>query len=148
MRFAPIAAVAALSLATIATPSVAAGDALGSPTATVVLTAKSADIGVGYTWGDATLTYNHKKYHFSVTGGTIAAVGYSEATGKGTVYNLHRAEDFAGTYAAAAGEATLGEGIGGKVLENKNGVRIKIEMASKGARLAAAASGITFTLKQ
>ncbi|GBR08757.1 hypothetical protein [Acetobacter oeni] len=147
MRFAPIAAVAALSMATFAAPVLAAEATMGTPSGTLLMTAKSADIGVGYTWGDATLMYNHKSYHFSVSGAQIAAVGFSEVTSKGTVYNLHKAADFAGTFAAADGEATLGNGLGGAVLENKNGVRIKIESTAKGARLSAGGQGLTFTLK-
>ncbi|NHO31540.1 hypothetical protein [Acetobacter fallax] len=147
MRFAPIAAVAALSMATFAAPVMAAEATMGTPSGSIVLTAKSADLGVGYTWGDATLTFNHKAYHFSVSGAQIAAVGFSEVTSKGTVYNLHKASDFAGTFASASGEATLGNGLGGAVLENKNGVRIKIESTAKGARLAASGQGLTFTAK-
>lgn len=146
MRFAPMAAVAALSLASFTAPVMAAAP-LGAPSGTITLTAKSADLGVGYTWGDATLVFDHHTYHFSVTGAQIAAVGFSEVTSKGTVYNLHKASDFEGTFASVSGEATLGTGLGGAVLENKNGVRLKIESTAKGARLAAAGQGLTFKLK-
>ncbi|NHN83455.1 hypothetical protein GOB93_02220 [Acetobacter musti] len=147
MRFVPFAAAAAFSMAAFAAPVMAAEATMGTPSGTLVMTAKSADLGVGYTWGDASLVFNHKTYHFSVSGAQIAAVGFSEVTSKGTVYNLHRASDFAGTFAAANGEATLGNGLGGAVLENKNGVRIKIESTAKGARLSAGGQGLTFTPK-
>ena len=124
-----------------------AEDALGDPTAKVTITAKSADLGVGYTWGGGKLTYKNHTHSFKISGGTIAAVGFSTIKGTGTVYNLHALKDFNGTYIAAHGEATLGLGLGGAVLENKNGVRIKIETISEGARLASSAQGITFTLK-
>lgn len=147
MKIASVAAAAALSLAAFSAPSFAAGSAMGTPSGTLVMTAKSADIGVGYTWGDAALTFNHKTYHFSITGAQIAAVGFSTVTSRGTVYNLHKASDFAGTYASATGEATVIGGLGGAILENKNGVRIKIESTAKGARLAAGGQGLTFTMK-
>ncbi|GAN64343.1 hypothetical protein AA0313_1025 [Acetobacter indonesiensis NRIC 0313] len=148
MRLASFAAVAALTFSTASlAPAAYAADAMGSPTGKITLSAKSADVGVGYTWGDGTLSYGGKSYKFAITGGTIAAVGFSKIEGVGTVYNLHRVQDFAGTYAAAHGEATLGSGLGGAVLENKNGVRIKIETISKGARLAGSAQGLTFELK-
>lgn len=147
MRFSSVVATAALAVSFGAASAAHAADTLGAPTAKLTLTAKSADIGLGYTWGDGTLTYAGKAHAFSITGGTIAAVGFSKIEGTGTVYNLHRLKDFNGTYAAAHGEATLGQGLGGAVLENKNGVRIKIETISQGARLAGSAQGLTLTLK-
>ncbi|MGD7069310.1 hypothetical protein [Acetobacter sp. AAB5] len=146
MRFSSFFAAAALAASASFIPVAHAEDAMGSPTATVTITARSADLGVGYTWGGGRLRYGGKTYKFSITGGTIAAVGYSKIEGKGTVYNLHRLSDFNGTYGAAHGEATLGQGLGGAVLENKNGVRIKIETISQGARLAGSAQGLTLTL--
>lgn len=149
MRLTSVAAAAALTFATASlTPAAYAEDALGKPTGTITLTAKSADVGLGYTWGDATVRFGGHTYKYNITGGNIAAVGFSKIEGKGTIYNLHRAEDFAGTYGALHGEATLGNGLGGAVLENKNGVRIKIETATKGARLASSAQGLTFELKK
>ena len=147
MRFYSAVATAVLAVSFAGAPAAHAADALGAPTATLTLTAKSADIGLGYTWGSGKLTYGGKVHTFSITGGTIAAVGFSKIEGTGTVYNLHRLKDFDGTYAAAHGEATLGQGLGGAVLENKNGVRIKIETISQGARLAGSAQGLTLTLK-
>lgn len=147
MRFSSVVAVAALAVSFGAASAAQAADAMGAPTARLTLTAKSADIGVGYTWGEGKLTYGGKTHSFSITGGTIAAVGFSKIEGTGTVYNLHRLKDFDGTYAAAHGEATLGQGLGGAVLENRNGVRIKIETISQGARLAGSAQGLTFKLK-
>lgn len=147
MRFYSAVATAVLAVSFAGAPVAHAADALGAPTATLTLTAKSADIGLGYTWGSGKLTYGGKVHTFSITGGTIAAVGFSKIEGTGTVYNLHRLKDFDGTYAAAHGEATLGQGLGGAVLENKNGVRIKIETISQGARLAGSAQGLTLTLK-
>ncbi|MBV1836978.1 hypothetical protein [Acetobacter estunensis] len=145
MRFAPIAAVAALSFASFAAvPAAMAADTMGRPSGTVTIRTKSADVGVGYTWGEATLRFAGHTYRYKVTGGQIAAVGFSEVVSKGEVYNLHRAADMAGTFAQANGEATLGSGLGGGVYENKNGVRLKIESSAKGARLSAGAGGLTF----
>ncbi|MBF0861903.1 hypothetical protein HKD22_07260 [Gluconobacter kanchanaburiensis] len=131
-----------------AAPTVHAADTLGTPVGHVTLSARSADVGIGYTWGDGTLTYGHQTYHFKVTGANIAAVGYSALKAEGTVYNLKHLHDFDGSYGALAGEATLDKGLGGAVLTNSNGVRIKIETATQGARLAAGAQGLTFTLSR
>ncbi len=113
----------------------------------VTIAAKSADVGVGYTWGDGVLRYDGHIYHFNVKGLDVAAVGYSKIVGHGRVYNLHHLHDFNGTYGAANGEATIAHGVGGRFLENGNGVQLRITDITKGARLAGGAQGIELTLK-
>ena len=54
---------------------------------------------------------------------------------------------FSGTYGGANGEATAGNGIGGEFLTNGNGVQIRIDDVSKGARLTGSADGIQLTLR-
>ncbi|MDG6094064.1 hypothetical protein LOC54_02860 [Acetobacter sp. AN02] len=135
--------------AAVALPAYAASeDAMGEQTGTVVLTAKSADVGVGYTWGEGTLHFKGKVYHFTISGGQIAAVGFSKYESRGVVYNLHKVSDFSGTFATLSGEATLVKGVGGSVLENSNGVRLKLETAANGARLAASGQGLSIKLKE
>ena len=119
----------------------------GPVSATVVITAQGAAAGIGYTWGDGTLRYGGRTYRFSVSGVTVADVGYSKVVGRGRVYNLKRLQDFSGTYAAATGEATVVNGIGGQVLRNGNGVEIRVDNITKGARLQGSADGIKLTLK-
>ncbi len=51
--------------------------------------------------------------------------------GHGRVYNLKHLHDFDGTYGAANGEATLGNGIGGRYLKNGNGVELRIDDITK-----------------
>lgn len=145
-RTAPV----ALAMAALASlPAQAkSDDAMGNPVGKITLTAQSADVGVGYTWGQGILSYNHHVYHFKVSGANIAAVGYSKIKATGTVYNLKHLHDFDGGYGALNGEATLDKGLGGAVLSNSNGVRIKVTSATKGARLAAGAQGLTFTIEQ
>ena len=119
----------------------------GPPSGSITMVARGAAVGVGYTWGDGTLRYGGRSYHFSVNGITVADVGYSKVSGSGRVYNLHRLQDFSGTYVAATGEATLVNGIGGQVLKNGNGVEIRVDQITRGARLQGSADGITLTLK-
>ena len=119
----------------------------GPVSGTISMTAQGAAVGVGYTWGDGSLRYGGRTYHFTVNGVTIADVGYSRVTGRGRVYNLHRLQDFSGTYAAATGEVTAGNGIGGQVLKNANGVEIRVDQITRGARLQGSADGIKLTLK-
>jgi hypothetical protein len=120
----------------------------GPVNATLTISAQGAAAGVGYTWGDGILKYHGKSYHFTVNGVSIADVGYSKVTGTGRVYHLKTLKDFSGTYAAATGQATAGTaGIGGQILENANGVQIRVDQVSRGARLQGSVDGITLTLK-
>ncbi len=119
----------------------------GPASGTITLTAQGAAAGVGYTWGDGVLRFGGRSYHFTVNGVTIADVGYSKVSGRGRVYNLKRLQDFSGTYVAATGEATAGNGIGGQVLRNANGVQIRVDTVTRGARLQGSADGIKLTLK-
>ena len=121
MRMANLAAgLAFIAVPAFAAPALAARDpaAPGPVSGHVTITAKAADVGVGYTWGDGVLRYKGHDYHFNVKGVDVAAVGYSSVVGHGRVYNLKRLSDFSGTYGAANGEATLGNGIGGRYLRN------------------------------
>ncbi len=119
----------------------------GPVSGTITMTARGAAVGVGYTWGDGLLRYGGRTYHFSVNGVTVADVGYSRVSSRGRVYGLKRLQDFSGTYAAATGEATLVNGIGGQILRNANGVQIRVDQVTRGARLQGSADGITLTLK-
>ena len=135
---------AALSPASAATDPAAPGPVNG----TISLSAQGAAAGVGYTWGDGVLTFHGRKYHFTVNGVSIADVGYSKVTGTGRVYHLKDVKDFSGTYAAATGQATAGSSsIGGQILQNANGVQIRVDQVSRGARLEGSVDGIKLTLK-
>ena len=119
----------------------------GPVTGTIILSATGAAAGVGYTWGDGTLTFRGKKYPFSVNGVSIADVGFSRIRGRGRVYKLKNVDDFSGTYVAATGEATVVNGVAGRILENAAGVQIRVDEVTRGARLQGSADGIKLTLK-
>ena len=131
-----------------ATPTFAQADpaAPGPVVGRVVISARAAAVGVGYTWGNGTLTYHGHRYRFTVKGVTIADVGYSRILGHGRVYNLHRLSDFSGNYGAATGEATLVNGLGGQFLKNAQGVELRIDDVTRGARLSGSADGIQLEL--
>ncbi|MGI3777280.1 MAG: hypothetical protein ACRYGC_08305 [Janthinobacterium lividum] len=113
----------------------------------VTIVAKAAALGVGYEWGSGTLSYRHHTYHFTVKGVSVADVGFARIVGHGRVYKMDHLSQFSGTYGGASGEATLGNGIGGQFLTNANGVQIRIDDVSKGARLTGSADGIQLTLR-
>ncbi len=143
------AGLAAAACITAATPAMAQKDpgAPGPVDARITLVARSAAVGVGYTWGDGTLYYNHHSYHFSVRGVSVADVGFSRIVGHGRVYNLHKVADFSGTYAASTGEATAGRGLAGQILVNGAGVQIRVDDVTRGAELAGSADGIQLQLR-
>ena len=119
----------------------------GPVSGTLAINARGAAAGIGYTWGDGSLRYGGRVYRFTVNGVSIADIGFSRVRGTGRVYNLHRLQDFSGTYVAASGQATLVEGIGGQVLKNSNGVEIRVDNVTRGARLQGSADGIKLTLR-
>lgn len=141
-------ALAATSFALVSAPTFAKDPGVSGPvTGNIILEAKGAAVGVGYTWGDGILTFRGKSYPFSVNGVTVADVGFSKVSGRGRVYHLRKLSDFSGTYAAATGEATLVNGVAGQVLQNANGVQIRIDNVTRGARLQGSADGIKLELK-
>lgn len=148
MRFSGLSTTVALgALAVASLPSARAADGPGPVVGTVTITAQAAAIGVGYTWGHGVLHFRHHTYRFSVKGVTVADVGYAHVVGHGRVYKMERLSQFSGTYGGATGEATLDKGIGGQFLTNGNGVQIRVDQVSRGARLAGSADGIQLTLR-
>ncbi len=100
-------AIAATSIVALSSPAQAAPDALGKPVAHFSLEAKSADIGIGFTWGEGKLTYKGAHTASRSPAGISRPSVFSRITTTGTVYNLKNLHDFDGGYAALNGDATL-----------------------------------------
>ena len=115
---------------------------------TVVLTSHAIAVGVGYEWGSGVLRFHGHRYPFIVKGLSIADVGMAKVQARGRVYGLHNLADFSGTYAAVTGEATVGQGEGGQFLKNGNGVELRLDQSTKGARLTGSGGGVDITLRQ
>lgn len=113
------------------------------PSGTIYMTFHSADVGVGYTWGEGVLKYRGKSYNFRIKGGDIVALGFSKSQATGHVYNLKHLYDFAGNYASASGEATAGVGVGAANLKNTKNVVIAFDTKTMGGRVAGAPGGFT-----
>jgi len=114
---------------------------------TLTVTATSAALGIGWSWGKGTLTlHNGKEYHFKVSGLDVVAVGFKQATGVGTVYNLKNVKDFEGTYVAATASGTVGGGMGASSMRNDKGVVINLSGVGQGVDLRLAVSGMTVKL--
>lgn len=113
---------------------------------TITLRAKSADVGVGWTWGNGVLHWHGHNYPFTVKGLNVAAVGYSTVDAHGVVHHLKNLHDFDGTYASSTGSVTVDKGVEGEALVNGNGVQIDISGDTKGARLSGSVDGIELRL--
>ena len=120
---------------------------LGPASGLITISARGVAAGVGYTWGDGVLRYGGHKYPFSINGLSVLDAGFSRVRGRGRVFNLHRLQDFSGTYVAATGEATFGKGSAGQVMRNGAGVEIRMDQVTEGARLQGSADGVRLALK-
>jgi len=116
------------------------------PDAMLKLTDRDAAIGVGFSWGKGTLSFNGKTYPVKVEGLSVGEVGVNQAEAVGRVYNLKRLEDFSGNYTAAGASGTVGGGAGVTAMRNQNGVTIEMTSTTQGASLKLAAEGIKLSL--
>ena len=114
---------------------------------TFAVTATSAALGVGWSWGHGILTLNDGSQHkFKVSGLDVVAVGFKKATASGKVYNLKNVADFEGQYVAATAGITVGGGANAASLKNDRGVVMNVGSTSQGVDFRLAASGITVKL--
>lgn len=142
---------ASLGLAATALPTgVHAADPFkpGRIDGSVMLTSHAVAVGIGYEWGSGVLHFHGHRYPFSVKGLSVADVGVAKVRATGRVYGLHNLADFSGTYAAVTGEATIGRGEGGQFLKNDKGVELRLDQATKGARLTGSGGGVDIALTQ
>jgi hypothetical protein len=144
------AAIAALSVCALAScapkpPPPSAAD-LGLKEGTVTFSGGAVAIGIGFQWGNGTLTFRGQQYQFRVNGLTVVDVGASRITGSGTVRNLHNVADFSGNYVSIAAGATVAGGGSVGSLRNQNGVVIDGVTTAQGVRLTLAPGGVNITL--
>ena len=118
------------------------------PDATVTLTEGTVAVGIGFSWGKGTLTYQGKKYPLKVQGLSVGEVGVTRATATGEAYNLKKLADFDGNYVAAGAEATVAGGAGVTAMKNQNGVVIELKSTTQGASLKLAAEGIKLSVEK
>jgi len=119
-----------------------------STEATLTLSEGSVAVGIGFSWGKGTLTYQGKTYPVKVEGLTVGEVGINRATATGKVTNLQKVADFSGTFTAASAGATVGGGAGATIMKNQNGVVVELTSTTQGASLKLGAQGIKLTLAQ
>ena len=120
----------------------------GTPDGTVKISGGSVAAGIGFSWGSGVLTYQGKEYPFSVSGLSVADVGISQAEASGEVSHLKKLADFNGNYTGVSAGATVAGGGGGTVLQNQNGVVLKLTGTTQGLKFKLGVDGVKITLKQ
>jgi hypothetical protein len=113
---------------------------------TVTFTGGAVAIGIGFQWGNGTLTYQGQQYPFKLNGLSVVDVGVTRMTGTGTVRNLHNVADFSGNYVSVSAGATIAGGGSVTTLRNQNGVVIDGITTAQGVRLTLAPGGVNVTL--
>jgi hypothetical protein len=126
-------------------PSATAAN-LGPTEGTISFRGGAIAIGVGFQWGNGTLTYQGQQYQYRMNGLSVLDVGASSVTGSGTVRNLYKVADFSGNYVAATAGATVAGGGSVTSLRNQNGVVIDGITTAQGVRLTLAPGGVSITL--
>lgn len=139
-----IGALASCSSPPPAAPATAANP--GATDGTVAFTGGAVAVGIGYQWGNGTLTYQGRQYPFRMTGLSVVDVGVTRVTGTGTVRNLRNVADFSGNYVAGSAGATVAGGGSVTAMRNQNGVVIDGIATSQGARITLAPQGVNITL--
>jgi hypothetical protein len=138
--------ICALTSCTSQPPPAATAANLGATEGAVSFSGGAIAVGVGFQWGNGTLTYQGQQYQFQMNGLSVLDVGVSSVTGRGTVHNLYKVSDFSGNYVAATAGATVAGGGSVTSLRNQNGVVIDGITTAQGVRLTLAPGGVSITL--
>lgn len=116
-------------------------------TATIEFKGGAIAVGVGFSWGGGTVTFDGKQYPISVNGLSALDVGASKYSASGTVRNLHNIKDIEGTYVAGELGATVAGGGSVSSMKNDRGVVIEFNTTRAGLQFTIAPKGATIRLK-
>jgi len=117
------------------------------PSGTVSIDLTSVAAGVGTSWGSGVLRYQGNTYRFRVTGLTVGDVGISTVSAVGNVYNLNRASDLAGNYAAVGAGIAVAGGVSGVTMQNHKGVQIQLYSVVQGVQLTIGPQGFNIEMR-
>lgn len=112
----------------------------------VELRATTVGAGLGVSLGEGVLTVGGRSIPFRVHGVGIGSLGVARVAAAGTVRNLDRVEDLAGTYLAVEAGAAAGRGASVVRMRNARGVVLELDGDLSGALLAAGARGVRLDL--
>ncbi len=118
------------------------------PSATLTLEYTVFGVGVGISKGGGVLTLkNGAQYEFTLEGANVGTFGGGKVLAAGRVYNLSKADDFSGGYAAAgAGFAILVGSSISNLKNQRNDVRLVLQSTVEGLGIGLGASGTTIEL--
>ena len=117
-----------------------------TPDATLRVSAKQLSAGAGFSWGGGVLRYKGQEYPIKVDGLTVGTIGLTQIDAAGEVFDLHKLEDFDGTYFGAGAGSTIGGGAGKLVMKNQNGVVLHVQATTLGVGLTVGVSGVKLAL--
>ena len=118
------------------------------PIGQVTINLTEIGVGVGVQWGNGTLTYKGNQYTFKAKGLQIAAVGIKSATLTGDVYNMTDVGQFPGQYVGAGAGAAVGAGKEALVLQNQQGVRMRLNADQKGVSVSVGPEGFNVVMEK
>lgn len=130
-----------------AAPGLAAAQGAAHPPPQVELHATAIAAGVGFVIGDGMLTFQGRTHGFSISGFSVVDVGVAGLTAQGSVEGLRELSQFGGNYVAFEAGATAAGGAGLLAMRNQNGVVLRLQATSRGARLALAPEGLLIRLR-
>ena len=122
--------------------------AASKPDATITISTGSVAAGIGWSWGQGTLTYKGKEYPLAVKGLSIGKVGITKNTASGEVYHLKSLKDFDGNYTAAGAGITIAGGRSAVDMTNQNGVRVRVISTNRGVDLTLGGGGVDLRIKK
>ena len=125
---------------------VSSASAFATPVANISFHGGSVAFIGGVNWGSGRMRYQGRRYGLKVSGVSIGAIGASSYDAVGQIYNLRRASDVEGAYAAVEASATAGAGAGEIDMKNDKGVEIRAHSTSAGLKLQLGGSGVNIRL--
>jgi len=119
-----------------------------TPDAVIKLQGGSVAVGIGYSWGGGTLTYQGKNYPLEVKGLSVGDVGATSYDTAGSVYHLNKLSDFDGNYTAVGTGVTVAGGASAATMRNQNGVVINLVSTTQGLKFSFGAAGVSMKVKK
>jgi hypothetical protein len=129
-------------------PVIAAEDSKLDQTGTIEVEQYQISLLYSGNIGGGKLHFQEQTYEFSIGGLGIGGVGASKITAQGEIYNLRDIGDFEGAYGQARyGYVFEKKSKGELLMENANGVVIRMAAKRKGLALSMGADAIYIRMK-
>ena len=113
----------------------------------VELETRQVAAGIGFHWGQGTLSFEGRQHAFRVKGVSLMDAGVAKMIAEGEVEGLARLSDFDGRYVAVDAGLAAGKGASRRVLRNEHGVVIRLSSDLTGAAVTLGAQGFQIALQ-